>query len=131
MSEPLLISPTIRTRHGVSGGSVETLEPAARQRSGCAIKSDEPAKPVRWQSAARARESAGETAEPPSRQRDLLLAVLVFPVLVMVLALQGDWGPAAIIGATWLMTWWRGDMGGVRFRHLFEIVAVAALVGAG
>ena len=42
----------------------------------------------------------------------LLFAFLAFPVMVIILAVQGDWGPAAIVGVVWLMTWWRSSHGG-------------------
>jgi hypothetical protein len=42
----------------------------------------------------------------------LVVAAVAFPVLVVVLAIQGDWAPAAVVAVALCMTWWRGRHNG-------------------
>jgi hypothetical protein len=42
----------------------------------------------------------------------LVLAAVAFPIAVIVLAVEGDWGPAAVVAVVTAMTWWRGRHGG-------------------
>ena len=42
----------------------------------------------------------------------LVFAAVAFPVLVVILAIQGDWGPAAVVVVAWAMAWWRGRHNG-------------------
>jgi hypothetical protein len=37
----------------------------------------------------------------------VVIAVFAFPVVVVILAVDGHWGPAAGVGLAWVMSWWK------------------------
>jgi hypothetical protein len=43
----------------------------------------------------------------------LALALVAAPVLLIILAIEGDWGPAAAVGVAFAGSWWRGKRSGV------------------